>query len=88
MDRDRSDAHIDDQRARARKLAAAGKRLGYGLFAVAVVAFLVGFATTLTDAVANLIIACLVVGSVVLAPAIVVAYGVKAADREDRERRA
>jgi hypothetical protein len=33
----------------------------------------------------SLIVACLVVGSIVLAPAIVFAYAVKAADREDRE---
>jgi len=76
------------QRDRARHLARSGKRLGYGLFGVAVVAFLLGVATTFTDPLASLIIGCLVVGSIVLAPSIVVGYGVKAADREDRHRRA
>lgn len=62
------------------------QRIGYALFGVAVVLFFVGFVTGFTGAVVAAILVALGVGSVLLAPAIVVGYAVKAADREDRER--
>lgn len=62
------------------------QRAGYALFALAVVLFLVGFAVGLTGGLVTAILVALGVGSVLLAPAIVVGYAVKAADREDRER--
>lgn len=73
------------KRARVANLAKVGQRIGYALFGVAIVLFFVGLATSYGDAVVNGIIACIVVGSLVLAPAIVFSYGVKAADRADRE---
>jgi hypothetical protein len=72
------------QRARAARLADLGQRIGYGLFGVAIVVFFVGFAVDFRPAVVTIIVAALVVGSAVLAPAIVVGYGVKAADRHDQ----
>jgi hypothetical protein len=51
------------------------------------VVFAVGFAVGLTGGLVIAIVVALGVGSVLLAPAIVVGYAVKAADREDRERR-
>ena len=60
--------------------------VGYALFGLAVVLFLVGFATGLTGGLVAAIVIALGVGSVLLAPAIVIGYAVKAADREDRER--
>lgn len=64
-----------------------GKRLGYSLFLVAMVAFFAGLATDFPASLVTLVIGCLVVGSIVLAPAIVIGYGVKAAAREERENR-
>ncbi len=58
---------------------------GYGLYGVAIVGFFLGLATGFGGAVGTTVIVCLVVGSIVLAPAIVFGYGVKAAEREDRE---
>lgn len=72
------------KRARASKLADLGKRLGYSLYALAIVLFVIGFATGFTAGVVSIIVGALVVGSAVLAPAIIVGYGVKAADREDQ----
>jgi hypothetical protein len=75
--------------ARRRRLARAAEvaqRAGYALFGLAVVLFLVGFAIGLTGGLVTAIVVALGVGSVLLAPAIVVGYAVKAADREDRER--
>jgi hypothetical protein len=74
------------RRARIARLVAVGQRVGYGLFLVAIVLFAAGFAVGFDGVVGGAIIACLVVGSVVLAPAIVFGYAVKAAEREDRER--
>lgn len=77
---------VRERRARAGRLATLGQRVGYLLFAAACVLFVVGFARGFTDGVVNVIVGLLVVGSIVLAPAIVVHYAVRAADREDRER--
>lgn len=71
------------QLARAAEVA---QRSGYALFGVAVVLFVVGFATRFTDGLVAAVIVALGLGSALLAPAIVVGYAVKAADREDRER--
>ncbi len=73
------------KRARISRWVQLGQRVGYALFGVAVVAFFAGFAIGFGGAVTTTITACLVVGSLVLAPAIVFGYGVKAADRADRE---
>lgn len=74
------------QRARWARAAALGQRAGYAAFAVAVVAFAVGVATGITDAVVVVVISALALGSFLLAPAIVLGYAVRAAERDDRER--
>lgn len=73
------------KRARVARLVSLGQRVGYALFAIAVAAFFVGFAAGFTDAVVTVIEVCLLIGSIVLAPAIVFGYAVKAAERDDRE---
>lgn len=73
------------KRARIAHLVQTGKRIGYSLFLVSVVLFFVGLFTELRDWMVTVIIGSLVVGSLVLAPAIVFGYGVKAAIRDDRE---
>lgn len=74
------------RRARVARLVELGQRLGYGLFALAIAAFLVGFAWGFDGLPGLLVVVGLVAGSVVLAPAIVFGYAVKAAERDDRER--
>jgi hypothetical protein len=73
------------RRARIAKLVEIGQRLGYGLFGLAIVLFVVGFVAGYSGPLVAVIVASLVVGSLVLAPAIVFGYAVKAAEREDRE---
>lgn len=75
-----------ERRARIAQLVAVGKRVGYGLFLVAIVAFLLGFVTGFGGATGTVVVASIVVGSIILAPAIVFGYGVKAAERDDRAR--
>jgi hypothetical protein len=65
-----------------------GQRTGYLLYGVAIALFVVAATTGLPGAIVTAIIVTMVLGSLVLAPAIVVGYGVRAADREDRERAA
>jgi hypothetical protein len=74
------------RREQIRRLTDLGQKVGYLLFGAAIVLFIAGFVTGFGSTVVTLIVACLILGSCVLAPAIVFAYAVKAADREDRER--
>ncbi len=73
------------RRARIGRLVGLGQRVGYGLWLVAIVVFVVGAATHFRPAMVTVVIGCLGLGSAVLAPSIVISYGVRAADREDRE---
>jgi Kef-type K+ transport system membrane component KefB len=75
-----------ERRARIASLVQLGKRIGYGLFALAIAAFVAGFFVGFGGLVGTTVTASIVVGSIVLAPAIVFGYGVKAAEREDRQR--
>ena len=61
------------------------QRLGYGAYAVSSIAFGIGFAVDDPSVAHGISAATLVIGSVLLAPAIVIGYGIKAADRHDRE---
>lgn len=83
---DRPDDPILVRRRRIARLAELGQRTGYLLFAAAVVLFVAGFVTDFPRWLVNAVIGLLVVGSVLLAPAIVFGYAVRAAEREDRER--
>lgn len=74
------------KRRRIAGLVALGQRVGYSLFGVAVVLFVVGLVAGFGGAVTGGIVAAIVVGSLVLAPAIVFGYAVKAAERDDREQ--
>ena len=62
-----------------------GQRVGYALFGLAVLGFLVGFIVGFSDPIVRAIEGCLLVGSLVLAPSIVLGYAVKAAERDDLE---
>jgi ABC-type transport system involved in cytochrome bd biosynthesis fused ATPase/permease subunit len=83
-----SDDPVLARRARIARLTELGQRVGYSLFGIAIVVFVVGFVVGYSDALVAVIVTSLLVGSLVLAPSIVFAYGVKAAEREERERRA
>jgi hypothetical protein len=79
---------VDDpivaRRARIARLAAAGKRVGYAALALAIVVFFVGVATDFPAWTVALSIGGLVASCIVLPVPIVLAYGVRAAAREDR----
>jgi len=60
-----------------------GKKLGYSLFGLAMVAFFVGLFTSFNDAWGWIVIGSLILGSVFLLPTIIIGYAVKAAYRDD-----
>ncbi|MEA3218213.1 MAG: hypothetical protein QOJ19_4369 [Acidimicrobiia bacterium] len=63
----------------------AGKRVGYTCFAASVVLFIAGFVFRFTPALTTTIVVLMIVGCFVLPPAIVFGYGLRAAEREERE---
>jgi len=72
------------RRQRIDTAAGLGRRVGYALFGIAIAVFLIGFFSRFSTWVANTISVCLVIGSILLIPSIVLGYAVKAADRHDR----
>jgi hypothetical protein len=74
------------RRRRLARWADLGQRAGYALFGVAIVLFVVGFVVGFSSGMVTTVVVALVAGSLVLAPAIVIGYAVRAADRDDRDR--
>ncbi|MFW2383950.1 MAG: hypothetical protein ACN4GZ_19515 [Acidimicrobiales bacterium] len=72
------------QRERVRTLVSYGIRSGTALFGIATTLLILGLLVGLNDVITGLVLACIILGSIALAPALVFHYGVKAADREDR----
>jgi hypothetical protein len=81
----------DDDPVRARREQVArwtllANRIGWLLMAAAVAVFVITFAIGFNSFMVGIVTFCLIAGSILLAPAIVLGYAVKAAEREDRER--
>lgn len=74
------------QRAQVAKYTLLANRIGYLFFALAIATFIIGFAVSFNGLVSTIVIGSVIVGSILLAPAIVLGYAVKAAERDDRER--
>jgi len=74
------------RRQRVARWTQLANRLGYLFFGIAIVTFVVGFIVSFNAAVSAIVVASMLIGSVLLAPAIVLGYAVKAAERDDRER--
>ena len=71
------------RRDRIDRLNKIASRTGYGLWALSTVAFFAGIWTNYTSAMHLVSGVALVLGSVILAPSIVITYGIRAARRED-----
>ena len=61
-----------------------GQRVGYTCFAAAMVLFVIGFVIGFPATLVSVIVGLMIVGSIVLLPAIILNYAAKAADKEDR----
>ncbi len=73
------------RRARLKRITSLGQRTGYGLYAGSLVCGAVGIRWGYTPLLSTLIAVALVVGSMLLAPTIVMSHGIKAAEREERQ---
>lgn len=80
------DDPILEQRERVRRLANTAKRVGYALFLVSMVLFFVALATDLPESLVTGATVALIGGCIVLAPAILLGYAVKGAERDEAER--
>ena len=74
------------KRAKVAKYTLLANRIGYLFFALAIATFIIGFAVSFNGTVSAIVVGSIIIGSVLLAPAIVLGYAVKAAERDDRER--
>lgn len=86
-DREFDGPELDDPVRRRRRSIALwtrrANRTGYLFFGVAIVVFIVALATEFSGAMSSLVTASMIIGSILLAPAIVLGYAVKAAEKED-----
>jgi hypothetical protein len=77
---------IRQRRAQVARLAGAARRAGWSFFGLAVVAFVGGLVIGLSSLVVVVVVASLALGSALLLPAIIVGFGVTAAERDDPGR--
>jgi hypothetical protein len=75
------------KRARIARAVRHGRRAGYAALAVSVVSFVVAAATDFPAVAVDISIAALVAAIVILPLPIILGYGVRAAEREERQRR-
>lgn len=71
-------------RANLLRWTAIGKRIGYLCFGLAMVLFFVALMLQLPGWAVGSVLGLMLVGSIVLLPSIILSYGAKAADSEDR----
>lgn len=81
--------NVDPVRIRRHRIAhwtLLANRVGYLLYAVAIALFVMAFAFGFKGVLVTLLTIFLIAGSILLAPAIILGYAIKAAERDDRER--
>ncbi|MGA9277045.1 hypothetical protein [Ilumatobacter sp.] len=74
------------RRAKIARWTLLANRVGYLFVAVAMALFVMAFLFGFTSTMATLVIISFIIGCILLLPSIVLGYGVKAAEREDREQ--
>ena len=74
------------RRAQVAKWTLLANRVGYLFVAVSIALFVIAFVVGFSSTMASLVIISFVIGCVLLAPSIIIGYAVKAAERDDRER--
>tara|TARA_B100000953_G_scaffold22990_1_gene18969 strand:- start:234 stop:491 length:258 start_codon:yes stop_codon:yes gene_type:complete len=78
---------LASQRRLVSRFVKIGKRVGYSLWLIAIILFFALFATDFDGPLVTVVIVTLIVGSIILLPSIVLSYGVRAAEREDRHQK-
>jgi hypothetical protein len=83
----RSDDPVRARRAVIGRRVALASRAGYGALGIAVIAFAAALATDFPSFLVSLTIAGLVAACLILPVTIIIGYGIRAAERADREQR-
>lgn len=81
-----TDSDLRERRYKVAKFVKLGKRAGYSLWLIAIILFFSLFFTDFDGPLVGILLVCLIAGSVILLPSIVLSYAVRAAEREDREQ--
>ena len=76
---------VRTRRARIERLNDIANRIGYGLYALAMVCFVTAYFSGFKGLLVNVVTGCIILGSILLAPSIVIGYAIKAAERDDLE---
>ena len=76
---------VRSRRQKISRINEAANRLGYLLWGIAMVCFVTSFVIGFKGVLVNLVTACIIAGSILLAPSIIIGYAVKAAERDDLE---
>ncbi|NBO56314.1 MAG: hypothetical protein EBU84_17360 [Actinobacteria bacterium] len=74
---------VRERRQQIAKYALIANRVGYLLYAIAMAVFVMAFAFGFTQPMVTVITACMVVGSILLAPSIVLTHAVRATENEE-----
>jgi len=74
------------RRKQASLIANTGRKIGYSIFFLSLIIFAIGFTVEFNNLVAKTLTVLLIVGSIVLAPSILLHYAVRGAEREEKEQ--
>ena len=77
---------VRQRRERIARLAGTARKAGWALFGLACVTFIAGLVIGLSGFVVVVVVGSLALGSALLLPAIIVGFGVTAAERDDQGR--
>ena len=74
------------RRKQASLIANTGRKIGYSIFFLSLIIFAIVFTVEFNNLVAKTLTVLLIVGSIVLAPSILLHYAVRGAEREEKEQ--
>ena len=74
------------RRQHASLIANTGRKIGYSIFFLSLIIFAIGLTVEFNNLVARTLTVLLILGSIVLAPSILLHYAVRGAEREEKEQ--
>ena len=74
------------RRQQASLIANTGRKIGYSIFFLSLIIFAIGLTVEFNNLVARTLTVLLILGSIILAPSILLHYAVRGAEREEKEQ--
>ena len=74
------------RRQQASLIANTGRKIGYSIFFLSLIIFAIGLTVEFNNLIARTLTVLLILGSIVLAPSILLHYAVRGAEREEKEQ--